>query len=128
MNDLYFDYKNLREKKPYKTRMDVDVYMSVIKRKDSNDAVTITFYNGSEKKITNGDYIVFAIDGDRMYLNGDVNNITGWKLSDCPNNHRRLYISRDNLLEFVKANRGYHNLSYDKDRELYYIDCEGVRK
>lgn len=91
-------------------------------------SLVFSFYDGAEKKFTNGsDYILFTTndDCDRVYF-FDSNPINGYKI--IQNNKTGSYAMRmqrrikGKEIDFWRANIGDYNLLFDKAERLYYID------
>ena len=84
--------------------------------------LTFTFMNGSHKKITNGDYIKYAIVEDlgRIYFSHADNS--GLKLSKNNNSVIMYSVIRDK--EQYSHLIGDYNLLKDNDEHLYYIDLD----
>ena len=81
---------------------------------------TISFFNGSYERITEGDNIQLGICENRIYFRGSDKN--------CGNKVQyyaktvRVNFSNDELIDFVKKHKAEYELEYDVENNLFYIE------
>lgn len=81
----------------------------------------ISFRFESWEKITKGDYIRFAVSGNRMYFT-ESNAKRGYKLSLEGKNQRVVQTTDETTMGWILKNKGDYPLLYDDAEELYYIE------
>ena len=104
-----------------------DVWISLIK-KSSNKAdgyrIGLYFRNDAWKRITEEDYIVVAIHGDRLYFAKASKDI-GYKLSKQSSSiTRKVEITDTKLCEWAKEHIGDYYLSFDEHNKYWYINAK----
>lgn len=84
---------------------------------------TIHFYNYTSMKVTGTEYVMYGIDGDRIYF-AESDNISGFKLTTQTEN--RIAISQvtdPKFVEWCRAHIGGYKLRLDSSSGLYYAEC-----
>jgi intein-encoded DNA endonuclease-like protein len=104
-----------------------DVGISLI-RKTPNKAdgyrVGLYIRNDAWKRITEEDYIVVAIHGDRLYFAKASKDI-GYKLSKQSHSiTRKVEITDTKLYEWAKEHIGDYYLSFDEHNKYWYINAK----
>lgn len=94
--------------------------VSINKYKKHN-VVGIVFRNNIFKRITKTNYVMFGLEGDRLYFL-ESNEYTGYKLSDLTYNKRRIQVSASDFVKVAKAFFGDHDLKCDSQKNMYYIE------
>lgn len=86
------------------------------------DRVTITFHNYAAKRISNSAYIMFGLDGDRLYF-AEAEQSNGYKLtSDTDFRIAVTQVTSDVFVEWVRKHIGGYTLHQDVKSGLYYVD------
>lgn len=81
----------------------------------------ISFRFESWEKITKGEYIQFAVSGNRMYF-VESNVKDGYKLSPEGKNQKVVRTTDETTMGWILKNKGDYLLLYDTAEELYYIE------
>ena len=91
-----------------------DVYVSITKR-----TIKIIFYDLTCFK---GNKLVVGVDGNRLYFKESEN---GYRMSQPGTCYvKYLSISKNSFRNELASFEGSHELKYDKDNSLYYIEKE----
>lgn len=103
------------EKKNGKSEADVSLVVG-------KDGVNLTFRNGGAQILSKTDYVVVAIDKDKLYFK-EANSAAGYKLTKkTKGNTKYCKISNKSLMEWCRSRNGGYRLHLDTARKLYYID------
>ena len=90
------------------------------------ERVCIHFYNKSAKRVTQTGYLMFGIDGDRLYF-CSTDSVSGYKVSSKAYQDTGVVQSSDStLVEWAKTRRGSYTLHQDSKSELYYIQGKSI--
>ena len=83
--------------------------------------VCIHFHNKSAQRITKTGYVMFGLDGDRLYF-CEADNISGYKITMKEKyDNGTAQISDTTLMNWVAPRRGAYSLHQDARSGLYYI-------
>ena len=112
------------------TNYDCSVRLNGNGDKAHSFSVVFRFYDGVEKKFSNGsDYVLFTTndDGTRVYFIGS-DAINGYKISKankaiCESKSMQRKIT-DEQKKVWLPRVGDYNILYDKEEKLYYIDLD----
>ena len=96
-----------------------DVYIRINGKGRLNGNISFRFE--SWEKITKGNYIQFAVSGNRMYFT-ESNATVGYKLGQEGKNQRIVKTADETTMGWILKNKGDYPLLYDTAEELYYIE------
>ena len=100
-----------------RTQFDGEVIMSY-ENHGKDTRIQFKFRKNSSYKITHGDYIVIAKDGNKIYFKESDNR--GFKLGDYAKNARNIKVKMDKLA-IREDDLGEYNLEFDTEYHLHYI-------
>lgn len=113
----------VNKKKCSKTPSEFDCTIGVYKTKGI-ERVNLTLRNGVNKKLSTTEYVMFGIDGDRLWFaQGDSR--TGYKMSKS-NHSDQITTSQSQVPEFLEwahHHIGDYTLNRDSSSGLYFIDA-----
>lgn len=108
-------------KQKYATKKDISFNRCVNKNREY---VSLTMRNNVSKTIAPTGYVIFAIDGERVYFSEATEEI-GYKLSDKGTSGSvSTQIYNDDFTKFIRYHAGDYNIEYDFKNKLYFVDTE----
>lgn len=83
----------------------------------------IHLHNYASQRVSTSGYVVFGIDGDRLYIK-DSDSLLGFKLTTQTDGRNAiLQVSDKNFTEWCRNHIGGYMLHQDGETGLYYCDC-----
>jgi len=106
-------------------KIENDIAISIARASGNckRERAMVHFHNFAAKRISNSNYVMFGIDGDRLYF-AESDSTSGFKMSAKCEDKRMAtsQISDDKFVEWAREHRGEYTLHQDAGSGLYYID------
>lgn len=90
------------------------------------DRVSVHFYNKVNEQIAPGNYILFAIDGDRLYMQAGEEK-EAFKISSSAKSSKFAQVSDPVFVDWVRNRIGNYSLYQDSKSGLYYIEAKELK-
>lgn len=102
---------------------DFDVSLSLSKQKGVDAVAAFIFRDDCFKKVSKTGYVVFAFVNNRIYFK-EADQRTGYHFSPRANGTSATFQTMNKMaVDNAKYMSGDYNLKYDKEYDMYYIEC-----
>lgn len=120
----------ITKKKNRTGKNDFDVSVKITNSKDERNRnyVQFAFRNNCFRAITETEFVVVAIEGNRLYFKGETKEL-GFKLTKSTKETNRFTrILDEDLTKWCKDRQGEYPLLFDKEHHLFFIKTKEAKK